>query len=194
MAKVTSPLMSGAASGTVGKSIVFFSNKGRNVVRQYVTPVNRMSSGQGDTRVMLGGTGRAVGEILQFEAGTSNITQFMAQLITLGVIPAGQSKQSFLVKYIKDHYITDATAYGNELSAYNAHSAYSSWESEATALGLVSFSLTYANISAYKAGFGLYLIAKASIALGFTGTPYTTALASWTLSEIQDLISDIKTA
>jgi hypothetical protein len=40
MAKVTGPLMSMSASGKFGGTLVFANNKGRDVVRQLVTPAN----------------------------------------------------------------------------------------------------------------------------------------------------------
>lgn len=46
MAKVTSPLMSLSASGSFGGAMVFAANKGRNIVRQLVTPANPRTSGQ----------------------------------------------------------------------------------------------------------------------------------------------------
>ncbi len=190
MAKTTGPLYSMGASGKIGNALVFFPWKGRNAVRSWVIPVNRMTTAQGDTRVELGGTGRAVGKIKAFVFGTSTPTAFAAQLVTLGVIPAGQTKQSFLVKYIKNNYLMDSIAYGTELTAYIAHTAHSSFESAASGIGLFDFSLPYAGVATYQKGFGLYEIAQAAIALGFTGSPYTTALASWTSSEISAMLAD----
>lgn len=46
MAKVTGPLMSMSASGAFAKSMVFAANKGRNIVRQLVTPANPKTSAQ----------------------------------------------------------------------------------------------------------------------------------------------------
>ena len=50
MAKVSGPLMSMDASGKFGGAIVFSKWKGRNVVRQLVTPSNPRSQGQEDAR------------------------------------------------------------------------------------------------------------------------------------------------
>jgi len=63
MAKVTGPLFSMSASGKIGDSMVFFGWKGVNVVRQWLKPANPKSSGQGDARIIMGGTGRAVGMV-----------------------------------------------------------------------------------------------------------------------------------
>lgn len=194
MAKATGPLYSMSASGKIGNAIVFFSWKGVNAVRQWVVPTNRMTGPMGDQRVALGGTGRAVGKIKAFESGTSDVTQFAQQLIDLGVIPAGQTKQSFLVKYIVNNYLGDPTAYASALTAYNGLTHVSSWESAADGIGLFDFSLDYATVDPYKKGFGLYLIGSAAIALGFTGSPYTTAIASWDTTEIDAMLDDFVTA
>lgn len=184
MAKVTGPLMSMGASGTVGKNIVFFGWKGVNVVRQWLKPANPMSADQGDVRIILGGTGRACGEVVAESA-------YHNQLLTLGVIPSGQTKQSYLVKYIRDHFLTNATTYAAELALLTGHAEYDVWQSSADALGLVEFDLDYATIAAYDKALGLYELARTAIALGFTGTPYTTALTSWGTTDIQGFVADM---
>jgi hypothetical protein len=183
MAKVTGPLYSMSASGKLGDAMVYFGWKGVNVVRGYVKPSNPMSAGQGNNRIFLGGTGRAVGEI-------KPSFSFAQQLIDLALIPGGQTKQSFLVKYIIDHYLTDATAYANMLAELTSHTEYDVWGAAADALGIVEFDLDYATVAAYNKALGLYLIAKSAIALGFVGTPYTTALASWVTADISGMIAD----
>lgn len=190
MAKVTGPLFSMSASGKIGDSMVFFGWKGISVVRQWVIPVNKMSADQGDQRIYMGGSGRAVGEIRPFVGATSVPTAFAQQLIDLNLIPAGQTKQSFLVKYILDHYLNSTTNYAAELAALTGHTAYAGWGAGADALGLVEFDLDYASVAPYNKALGLYLIAKSAIALGFTGTPYTTALASWVTADINGMVSD----
>lgn len=171
------------ASGKLADALVYFTWKGISVARQWVVPVNKMSSTQGDQRLFLGGTGRGVGQI--------NVSSsFAQQLIDLGLIPGGQTKQSFMVKYILDHYLTDLTTYAAELAALTGHAEYDVWGTAADALGLVEFDLDYATAAAYNKALGLYLIAKTAIALGFTGTPYTTALASWVTADINGMVSD----
>ena len=187
MAKVTMPLLSGSASGKIADALVFMTSKGRNIVRQFVVPANPKTTGQGDTRIILGGLGRAIGKIKKDKV-------FANMLTALGVIPTGQSKQSYLVKFIKDTYIADATVYGTLLTTYNAHTAKAAFEAAAVDLSIVSFDLDYAEISAFPAGLGLYLIAKAAIALGFTGAPYATALASWTETEVDAMVAQFSAA
>jgi len=184
MAKVSGPLYSMSASGKLGDAMVYFGWKGVNVVRQWLIPANPQSATQGNQRIIIGGTGRAVGEIKPFSA-------FHQQLIDLKLIPGGQTKQSFMVKYIVDHYLYNATVYAAELANVTGHGEYDVFESSADSLGIVEFDLDYAAIAPYNKALGLYLIAKTAIALGFTGTPYTTALASWVTADIEGMVADM---
>jgi len=183
MAKVTGPLQSFTASGKLADSIVFSIWKGIAYVRQYVIPANPQSTGQGDQRIMVGGTGRAVGKI----AVSSTID---TKLAALGVIPSGQSKQSYMVQYILDHYLDSATNYTAQLALVTGHTAYTSFQTGATALGIVNFDLAYAAVAPYDRALGVYLIAKACQALNFTGEPYTTALSAWTGADIDLMVAD----
>lgn len=184
MAKVTAPLMSMSASGKIADAIVFFTWKGRNVVRQWLAPANPQSTGQGDRRIIMGGTGRAVAEIVVDQA-------FHQQLIDLELIPGGQTKQSFMVKYIIDNYISNATNYSTELACMKAHAASDHIQEVADALTLLEFDLTYATVDPYDERLGIYLLGKAAIALGFTGTPYTKTLANWTGPHFSSLQTDL---
>lgn len=185
MAKVTGPLMSMSASGKIADAIVFFGWKGTNVVRQWLKPSNPQSTGQGDTRIAMGGTGRAVGKIAVDSA-------FHQQLIDLALIPGGQTKQSYMVKYIIDNFISTGTLYAAALASCVGHTAYADFGTSATALGILEFDLDYATYAPYDKALGLYLLAKAAIALGFTGTPYSIALASWTATQIDAMQSDLE--
>jgi len=187
MAKVTGPLYSMSASGKLADAMVYFGWKGVNVVRGWVKPANPKSAAQGDRRILIGGSGRAVAEIKPEKA-------FAQQLIDLNLIPGGQTKQSFLVKYIIDHYINNATTYAAQLALCTGHTAYSDFGDLADTLGIVEFDLDYAAIAPYDKALGLYLIAKAAIALGFTGSPYDTALSSWTATEIGEMGADFTAA
>ena len=184
MAKCTGPLYSLSASGKIANAMVYFTWKGVNVVREWLKPANPQSAAQGNQRCILGGTGRAVGEILP-RPGFTTVSAFAQQLIDLKLIPGGQTKQSFLVKYILDHYLTDATAFGTELAAFTTHTYSAVFGTSADALGIVDFSLTYDSIAAYSKGLGLYLIAKSAIALGFDGTPYLSAIGTWVTADIE---------
>ena len=187
MAKVTGPLYSMSASGKLGDAMVYFGWKGVNVVRGWVKPANPKSASQGNQRIVMGGTGRAVGEIKPEKA-------FAQQLIDLGLIPGGQTKQSFLVKYIIDHYLYDSTQYAIELAALTAHTSYEAFKAAADTLGVVAFDLNYATVEEYNKALGLYLIAKSAIALAFTGTPYNTNITAWVTADVNGMINDFTAA
>lgn len=184
MAKVTAPLFSFTASGKIGDAMVFFGWKGLACVRQFIIPSNPQTALQGDQRIILGGTGRGVGKV---DVGS----EFHQQLIDLALIPSGQTKQSFLVKYIVDNYLATATAYAAELAAYTGHTAYTSFQASALDLELTAFDLPYATIAPYQRGLGLFELAKTAIALGFTGSPYNQALSTWTTTDVTMLASDM---
>lgn len=189
MAKVYGPLHSDNARGKLAKSLVFIGWKGIKTVRGWITPANPQSAGQGNIRTVLGGIGRAVGKVKPDSA-------FHEQMKTLEVIPDQQSKQSYLVQYIKDNYIAGAgaTMTGNfacVLAEITGHTAYTSFQSGADDVGILDFSLTYDSIGTFEKALGLYLIAKAAIDLEFTGSPYTKTLADWTGAEIDKLVAHL---
>lgn len=186
MAKVTGPLFSVSASGKIGDAMVHFGWKGINVVRGYVKPANPKSLLQGNVRTVIGGIGRAVGKIQKDKA-------FAVAFASLAVIPTGQTKQSFLVKFIKDTYCSDKVAYEAIKTALGSHTASSAFASAGTGIGIASFSLPYSDVTAFTPGLGLYLIAKAAIALGMPGAPYSTPLASWTSTEIGLMVTGMTT-
>lgn len=190
MAIVTGPLHSDDARGQIGKSLVFMGWKGIKTVRSWLKPANPQDPDQGDIRCLFGGTGRAVGRVKVDES-------YDTKLKALGVIPSAQSKQSYLVQYIKGQYFTGKGAtmkanYATALKELTGHTAYTTFSAKATAIGIVDFELSYDTVATYEKGLGFYLLAKAAIALGFTGSPYTKTLASWTATQIGKLASDLR--
>jgi len=191
MAKVTGPLFSLDARGKLGKSLVFIGWKGIKDVRQWLTPANPQSAAQGNVRTVLGGIGRAVGHV---DADAA----FHTKLKNLEVIPDQQSKQSYLVQYIKDNFIAGAgaTLTGNFVSILaelTGHTAYTSFSAQADTEGITGFSLDYDSIDSFEKGLGLYLLAKAAIALEFTGSPYTKTLSAWTKTQISKMVGHLST-
>ncbi len=187
-AKVTGPLYSMGASGKIADAMVFFNWKGLNVVRQWIRPANPQSEDQGDQRLVLGGTGRAASAV-------KKTSEYEKQLIDLEVMPSGQTKQSYIVKKIIDTFLFDATAFEAQVTAYGAHTAKADFDSTALSLGLAEFDLDYkGTTSAFAGGLMVYLLAKLATTLAFTGAPYTTALASWTSSEITAMAGDLAAA
>lgn len=190
MAKVWGPLHSDDARGKLADSLVFMGWKGIKSVRQLVTPQNPKSADQGNIRTVMGGIGRAVGRVLLGK-------DYATKLEALGVIPSDQSKQSYLVKYIKDNFIggkgaTMTGAYNDMLACFTGHTASADFKSGAATAGISDFSLSYDTIATFEKGLGLYLLAKAAIAQGFTGSPYTKTLALWTGTHVDKLVSDLR--
>lgn len=108
----------------------------------------------------------------------------------MSVIPAGQSKQSYLVKYILDHYLDSVTNYETELAELTGATAYTAWQTGATALGISNFDLAYATTAAFDRGLGIRLLYKTCQALGFTGAAYTATLAAMTGADVDAFVGD----
>lgn len=181
--------MSMSASGKIADAIVFFGWKGIASVRQWLKPANPQSAGQGDIRVIIGGLGRAIGRLVA-------TAPFVTKLVALGAIPSQQTHQSYLVQYIKDTYIGGAGTtmtgnYASILAELTGHTAVADFRTAANTLGIAEFDLAYASVAAFDKGLGVYLMAKAAIALGFTGSPYTKTLANWTTTQINKLVNHI---
>jgi hypothetical protein len=182
MAKVFGPLHSDAASGKIADAMVHFGWRGLNVVRQYVIPKNKKSATQGNNRTFMGGTGRACGKIKKNSI-------FANELTTLKLVVAPDTKQSMMVAYILNHYLTDATAYSTYLHELTSHTAYTAFQAGALAVGLTVFSESYDAVADYDYALGFYLIAKSAIALGFTMTPFTVPLTSWVAAQVSALVT-----
>lgn len=177
--------MSMSASGKVADAIVFATWKGIAYVRQFVIPANPEKTLQGNTRTILGGTGRACGKV----AVTS---PFNVKLALKGVIPSGQSKQSYLVQYIINHYLDTLTKYTTALATCAAYSGITSWQAGANTLGITDFTLGYGTAGTYTKALGLTLLYKTQQALGFTGATYTPAVATMTATKIHAFITKLK--
>jgi hypothetical protein len=182
MVKVTGPMHSDGAAGQFAKAMVFAGWKGVQYARKYVIPANPQTEGQGDQRIIMGGVGRACGKV-------SVLGGFNVKLALKNLPPAGQSKQSYLVKYIIDHYLATITAYETELAELTGATAYTAWQTGATALGITNFDLAYATTAAFDRGLGLRLLYKTQQALGFTGAVYTVTLAAMTGADIDAFVA-----
>lgn len=110
MAKVTGPLMSLDASGTVAKTTVFSKWKGRNYVRIRVTPRNPQTADQVATRGFLGVLAKAARAVLTAFTDTLHVgSQFF--LDAVADAPAGQSWISWLQKALHATVDSNNTAY-----------------------------------------------------------------------------------
>jgi hypothetical protein len=176
-----------SASGKIANAIVFSIWRGNAYVRQWVKPANPQMTAQGTQRQILGGTGRAAGKV----AVTSN---FNTKLSAKGVVLSGQSKQSYLVKYIMGHYLDTLTKYTAELAAVTAYAGITSFNKGADTLGITAFALGYGAAGTYSKALGLTLLYKVAQALAFTGSAFTPTLSTMTNSKVHAFISKLKSA
>ena len=188
MVRLTGPMFSLTALGKFGKAIVYSIWKGIQYARMLVTPVNPQSGSQGDRRVMLGGLGRSP-KYVQPES--------VYEVDAVEVAPAGQSWISYYIKYIMTTYMSTVVAFGLLDDELGAHAAGSDFLAEAAALGLVTYTLAYRDMTpAFSAGLQLYCLAKYGCDqylldnTKFATAPYTKALATWLLADIQLMVAD----
>ncbi len=184
MAKVFGPLHSDSASGQHAKASVYASRKGQNVVRRYLIPKNPKTGFQGDQRLILGGTGRAVGAVKL----TSPYSDF---LLASGLVTGIQTKQSYGVKRIIAEFMPDITSAEAELAELTALTTLASaMAASAGSVGLFDFKLKYQDSSmTYTGALQMYEIAKLGFAIGVTASPFDTPLASWTSTEVDDFVT-----
>jgi hypothetical protein len=191
MAKVEGPLMSLGARGKIANTVVFFPWKGIHAVRRWTIPANPMSSGQGDIRLAMGAIGRAcrvVGSAADYAAEVK------------GYMASGQTWVSTIVKKIISEKLPDGTEFDSVHGDYSGHTAKLDFDNEAANLGLNTFTVTYKGATnEAEAGFQLYLLAlyatleQAGDSTRFNRSPYTTALASWVLADIQSMVAEFTT-
>lgn len=188
MVKLTGPHFSITALGKFGKVTVYSIWKGIQYARMLVTPANPKTSGQADVRLMLGGLGRAP----KYVQSESNYWDYAK-----AVAPAGQSWISKFVQYMRDEVLKDVATFDAFQAEVVAHAAAADWLSEAVALGLIPFDYTGRTAAnEFMERSMLYALAKYGVNqynldnIKFAVSPYTTALASWTLTEIQEMVAD----
>jgi hypothetical protein len=190
MAKVVAPLGSFSASGKIGKSLVFFSHLGRNVVRGLVTPANPQSETQGNSRLLLGAIGRAARAVASPSDWRTD-----ADVVT----PAGQTWVSYMIRNVITIFGSGATGVAALNAAADGHSA-TNWESQAATLGLTDLTISYAASAeaTITAGTQLYAIAAHSMNMAdsnpslFARAPYTTVLASWASADVVSFVADLQ--
>lgn len=127
-AKVSGPLMSMDASGKIANAIVFAKWKGRNYVRQLVTPYNPQSVGQQAVRAALGSAGRFNSYI---EDGSA------AQLALNDAAPADQSGVGYYASQQISRYVQSDTDYNDE--GNSTEKGY--FDSAAASLGLTDVTI-----------------------------------------------------
>lgn len=183
MAKVISPLLSFSASGKIGKSMVFFSHLGRNVVRQLVIPKNTKTEEQGSQRLLIGSMGAATSVVQKTGAYyTSAKTS----------IPAGQTWVSDFVKKMVAKYESGSAGVSNIVTDFDALSSKTNFEGAAADLGLTDIIVPYAKTGStlIPAGALLMMLGQygydrhAKDSSIFTEAVFSKTLATWTGTDV----------
>lgn len=193
MSKVVAPLGSFSASGKIGKSLVFFSHLGRNVVRGLVTPANPKSETQGDQRLLMAGLARPTRAVVFGNA-------FLTALST--VTPSGQTWVSAYLKAAMQRYGTGTTGVAALKAATAAHDETAEFEAQASALGLVTARISYAEESlGITPGEQLFALAQYSEAIsvqnpGIFGSsaPWDEVFIDWASTDVAAFASAISAA
>jgi hypothetical protein len=174
------PLLSGSATGTVGKTLTFGNRKGANTVRMWGKPANPMTQGQQDSRNIVRVMGAA--------------QKFTNQCVTMGAgrdvtdkdalkaaAPAGQTWNGYLVF---EGTGAGAINYTDAEASYTTLAAAAAWDAAAAAqipaisavaqydVGGVAGTPKAAGLVYFHQQYALY---KAGIAVAPTATPPTYA-------------------
>ena len=167
MPKVTGPLMSMSASGTVGNTITFDK---RGFVRQRVIPANPRSDAQGNVRQML----LAVQKTLTLLGAA-----VVAAVKTLS--PVAYRWNSYLLSQVIG---SGSETFEASRAAYLALAApdRANWEARAAALGITQQTIAYASDDPISPGLALFAVSRALFNLGLNvgaGTPAAANYDAW---------------
>jgi len=168
MAKVTGPLMSLGASGSVAKTITFSIWKGRPYVRELVTPSNPRTEVQVETRSYLGAIAKAAVIVLTSTKDPSHIGSLFFKGARDGA-PSGQSWISWLQKQQFARYIAAMTAF---TALSGTKQGY--FTTAAADAGLVDYDGAPGGTFDTSAGRQLFLLCDFAVQY-LTGTVQTTA-------------------
>lgn len=186
MAKVTGPLMSLDASGTVAKTATFSKWKGRNYVRQRVIPHNPQSPNQQLTRGFLGVLAKACFAVLTIAKDSMNHVGSAFFQAAVSAAPSGQSWISALQKIQHSLVATDKTTY---LALSSTIRGY--YDAGAVAMGLSAYTTVGDVPVTYTDGFQVYELAKYAVdKLAYTG--FAGGYASPTSGEITTFVGYVQ--
>ncbi len=191
MAKVTGPLMSLDASGTVGKTATFSKWKGQNYVRLRVTPKNIQGDTQAEVRTKLGVIGKALSYVL-YPTSFNSFTFSPFYTAAVANAPAGQSWMSYAMKLIIG---TGASTFDSNHTAYAGlgGTPQGVYTTAAALLGLADFSLSYGAYGSVTKGEQLFHLAEFAVnSLGYTLSAGTlTSPDAGGLSDLVDWINAV---
>lgn len=128
MAKTSGALFSLDASGKFGKTLVVAKWKGRQYIRQLVTPSNPQTTGQQTARAALSSGGKFNNKV---ELGSAFELGVTAQT------PSGQSWASYFAKLAQSKFAASKTAYENVSNA----TVKGYFDTGATTLGLSGYTI-----------------------------------------------------
>lgn len=162
-AKVTGPLLSFDASGTVGKTATYSKWKGRNYTRLRVVPKNPQSASQGITRTIMG----AIGKVIRAISPTGILyTQLSA------VVPADQGWNGYFTREMSGSNFANFEASRTAYELVDNATVKGYFDAEAASLGLTGFELPYTPVGEdVPGGLALWAAADAAFRLGLAIAP-----------------------
>jgi len=196
MAKVESPLFSLSASGKVGDAIVFFTWKGKNVVRQWLKPANPQSTLQGFVRCSMKAISKWIAAVQNTNSGNT-VDSVIYQAATASVT-SGLNWNAYLAQGLLNNLQSAgeyATASFNalvaEYSTSLASSVRAAFEALGSTLGMAAFVYDYGYTTSIPAGLQLYFGAKACYNQGIIGTAeYSVDPVSWDTASVSAFYSN----
>lgn len=179
MAKVEGPLFSLSASGAIGKSLVYASRLGKNIVRGFSIPSNPQSNDQAEVRTKLAIPGKCAKAVVQPSAFYS---------AALLVVSAGQTWNSQIAKEMLGTDLGNFDADTVEYAALDAGEK-TLWTTAAGTTTLVDYDLGYGAYGAVTKGEQLFHLAKAAYRLGMSVA--TTDPEGWIEATINTFAGDV---
>lgn len=179
MAKVTSPLMSLDASGSIAGALTFSKWKGRNYARQLVIPANPQTVGQQESRARMGAGGRMASFLGLGSA---------AQVSFNEKAPAGQSGAGYWVKQMIARFDASDADYNNVANA----TVKGYFDTAAASAGI--FSVTIPGDTPLEVPAGLILWNGYQAAYDIDPTIADTPAVSATEAEITEFLTQIAAA
>ena len=188
------PLLSAEASGKVADVIVFFTWKGRNVVRSWTIPTNPRDIDQRIIRQKLAACGKNCAYIKTPTTGLLNGSAMYA--LIRAATPSGQIWNAYLVKKIMDHVKTELnfTTLSSDLFGGTA-AALTCWQTCATTLGFEDLTgAAYATtispeLQLFMGAYGAYLMELSGVTDIYNDYP-----TNWVESKIINFATDYYTA
>ena len=148
MAKVTGPLLSFDASGSIGNNATYSKWKGRNYTRLRVIPRNPKSDDQALSRTALGAIGKNNKQIVK---GATLQTQVLA------VTPTDQSWVSYLASVMAGSGFADFQRAQNDYNDAGNVTVKGYFDAEAPDEGLSGFELPYGSAGEISAGLQMWV-------------------------------------